>query len=342
MKNKVLITLFGVLFLILISTLPTYAAEANVIFERESGSANKVKVILEVSEDQSVTKTNVALDINASNKGNLKNAEFNFSNEISSNSEMAKWTYHNDKINLYVISKNELASKSSNGKKAIELGTLTVNTNNNEETAVDIVATNGGVTIASVDHRTANITNDTSASTQLKLGTASSGDNNQGGNDNKPGDNSGNNQGSDSTGGNNGGNQSGGSSNNKPSGGNSSSSGNNSNNSNSGNRKPNNTNNNNVNAGENDNQVEDGNNVNEVNTNEINNTINNVNTNNIVNNNKNNTVQSSKDLPEAGKEEKSMVMPIIITLLLLVFAATIILRIKVNNAKKHKKGNYKL
>lgn len=340
MKNKILITIFGVLLLILISTLPTYAAEANVIFEKESGSANKVKVILEVSEDQSVTKTNVALDVNASNKENLKNAEFNFSNEISSNSEMAKWTYHNDKINLYVISKNELASKSSNGKKAIELGTLTVNTNNNEEIAVDIVAANGGVTIASVDHRTANITNDTSASTQLKIGTATSGGNQQGGNNNQPGnDNQGNNQGNNPAGGsnsgNNGSNQSGGSSNNNQSGGNGNSS-------NSGNRRPNNTNNNNINTG-NDNQEEDGNNIiNETNTNEISNNINSVNSNNIVNNNKTNTVQSSKKLPEAGKEEKSMVMPIIITLILLVFAATIILRIKVNNAKKHKKGNYKL
>lgn len=319
--------------LILIFTLPTYAAEANIIFEKDSASNNKVKVILEVSEDQSVTKTNVVLDVKASNKANLKNAEFAFSNEVSSNSETAKWTYNNDKINLYVISKNELGNRSSNGKKIIELGTLTVNTNNNEQTSVDISTSNGGITIASVDHRTANITNDTSASTQLKLGTANSGDNEQGGNNNdnnqSGNDNAGNNQGNNQPGGSNSGNNQ----NNVNNGGNQSN-GNNS--SNSGNKRPSNSNNNNNTNSVNNDEIEDenGNNV-------LDNIISDTNTiKNETINNTNNTVQSSKELPETGEEEKSYIwVAIVIILILFIIAGVIATRLTKN--KKHK-GNYRV
>jgi len=334
MKNKVLITLFGVLFLILIFTIPTYAVEANVIFEKDANSSNKIKVILEVSEEQSVTKTNVVLDVKPSDRANLKNAEFAFSNEISSNSETAKWTYNNDKINLYVISKNELGNKIANGKKVIELGTLTVNTNNNKQTVVDISTANGGIILASVDHKTANITNDTSVSTQLKIGTTSSGDNNQGGEDNNPGnnpgtnpgDNSGNNQGTNPGGNNNGNNQ-----NNSNNGGNQSSG-----NNNSGNRKPGNSSNNNNTNSVNNNEI-----GNENTNNVLDNTINDTNTiKNEITNNTKNTVQSSKDLPDTGEEEKSYMWVAIVVILILFITAGIVATRLTKNKKR--KGNYRV
>ena len=301
--------------LILIFTLPTYAAEANVIFERDSASNNKVKVILEVSDEQSVTKANVVLDVKPSNRENLKNAEFTFSNEISRNSKTAKWTYNNDKVNLYVVSKNELGNKSSNWKKTIELGTLTINTNNDsEQTLVDISTVNGGVTIASVDHRIANITNDTSALAQLKIGTATSGDNNQPGSDNSGNKPPENNQPGGSNSGNNGGNQSNGN-----------------NNSNSGNRIPENGSNNNNTNSVNDNEIEDE----DTNTVLDNNTV----KNEVINNTKN-TVQSSKELPETGEEEKSYIW-IAIVIILILFATAGIIASRLTKNKKHK-GNYRL
>ena len=306
--------------LILIFTLPTYAAEANVIFERDSASNNKVKVILEVSDEQSVTKANVVLDIKPSNRENLKNAEFTFSNEISRNSETAKWTYNNDKVNLYVVSKNELGNKSSNGKKIIELGTLIVNTNNTAQTSIDISTSNDGVVIASVDHKSANITNDISASTQLKIGTTTSGDNVQGGDNNqgnnKPGNN---NQGNNQNNVNNGVNQSNGN-----------------NNSNSGNKRTDNSNNSNNTNSVNNNEIE-----NETNNNVLDNTTNNTNaTNNEITNNTKNTVQSSKELPETGEEEKSYIW-IAIVILLILFVTAGIVASRLTKNKKHR-GNYRL
>lgn len=348
MKNKILITLLGIILLAAIFTLPTYAAEANVVLEKNPSANNKVKVLLEVSEEQSVTKANVVLDVKTANKSNLKNAEFAWSDEISNNSETAKWTYNNDKVNLYVISKNELGNKSSDGKKVIELGTLTINTNSNEQTSVDISTANGGVTIASVDHKTANISNDTSTSAQLVIGTATQSGNEQGGNNNPPSGNNNNQSGNNNqssgnnSSGNSGNNQSSGNSNNSQnnSGNNNQSSGNGSTggSNNSSTRRPNTTNgNNNVN----NNEIEDdNNNVNEINTNEIDNTTNTIK--NETTNKTQNNVQSSRDLPDTGeeKEEKSYIWLVVLVIILAVALVGIAI-CKAGSKKKHR-GNYRV
>lgn len=334
MKNKLLITLFAVVFLILIFTLPTYAAEANVILERDHNLPNKVKVFVEVSKEQSFTATNVVLDVNSSNKVNIATPEFSWSSEITNNNEVAKWTYNNDKVNLYVISKNELGNESANGRKLLEIGTLTLNTKNQEETTIDISVPQDGLKIASLDHRIATLTNtDIAKSTQLVLNkkeeTKPDGDNNNQGDNNEPGDNTNINP------------PAGGDTNNPSTGTNNNQGTGTNNQGNNSNKKPGSNTNRKPNAGTNNNNQLENNIENNV-TNEIENQIveNNISNNENKNTNKVQTnTQSSRDLPDTGEEENKSKFPYIIGCIVLVLIAIFAIYI-INKPKRKKKRNY--
>lgn len=318
MKNKILMVFAIMISLLIICTLPSYAAEANVILEKDSSTTNKVKVFVEVSNEQSVTKANIVLNVNAANKENIANTEFNWSTDISSSSETAKWTTNNDKVNLYIISKNELGNEIANGKKIIEIGTLTVNTKNNEETAVDISVAQDGLKLASMDHKIATLTNtDIATSTQLvvnkkEVNPPAGNENNNstvGGDTSNP--TIGNNASNTTTGTN---------TSNKPSGTTS-------------NRRPSSGTNNSGNQIENDVENNIENNV----TNELENqTENNV----LKNENKTSnkvTTQSSKEMPDAGEEKSKF--PYIIGCIILALIAIFVIYV-INKPKKKNRKLY--
>lgn len=216
MKNKRLTTIIGIIFSIFLAiafAIPTYAVgntEANVILERNVSSDNKINVFLETSKDQSITSFNISLIVESANIQEIKSVEMVWNSDISNNAELKEVTYSNSKINIYVVSKNELGNDNGNQRR-IDIGTITIETENKENIDVTVRAQKDLIRIASIGHETATITNDISTMVQLQiapreLSGEQGGDSNQGGNTNLDGDNTqggnGNQGGNNSQGGN--------------------------------------------------------------------------------------------------------------------------------------------
>ena len=132
-----------------------------------------------------------------------------WNSNISNISELKEVTYSNSKINVYVVSKNELGNDNGNQRK-IDIGTITIETENKESMNVTIRAQKDLTRIASIGHEIATITNDISTMVQLQIaprvqnnnqgGDINSGDNNPGGDSIQDGN--GNQSGNNSQGGN--------------------------------------------------------------------------------------------------------------------------------------------
>lgn len=209
MKNKILTTIIGIIFSIFLVTvfaIPTYAAgdiEANVILERDVNADNKIQVSLETSQNQSIASFNISLLVETVNVQDIKNVKIDWNSDISNNVELKELTYSNNKINIYVVSKNELGNDNGS-QRIIEIGSIIIETENKDTMNVVIRAHKDLTTIASIGHESGVITNDISTMVQLHIAPRVSdgnqgGDNTQGGNDNQGS----NNQGGSTSGGNN-------------------------------------------------------------------------------------------------------------------------------------------
>ncbi|MCI8699781.1 MAG: hypothetical protein HFJ47_00365 [Clostridia bacterium] len=209
MKNKILTTIIGIIFSIFLVTvfaIPTYAEadiEANVILERDVNADNKIQVSLETSQNQSIASFNISLLVETVNVQDIKNVKIDWNSDISNNVELKELTYSNNKINIYVVSKNELGNDNGS-QRIIEIGSIIIETENKDTMNVVIRAHKDLTTIASIGHESGVITNDISTMVQLHIAPRVSdgnqgGDNTQGGNDNQGS----NNQGGSTSGGNN-------------------------------------------------------------------------------------------------------------------------------------------
>lgn len=209
MKSKILTTIIGIIFSIFLVTvfaIPTYAAgdiEANVILERDVNADNKIQVSLGTSQNQSIASFNISLLVETVNVQDIKNVKIDWNSDISNNVELKELTYSNNKINIYVVSKNELGNDNGS-QRIIEIGSIIIETENKDTMNVVIRAHKDLTTIASIGHESGVITNDISTMVQLHIAPRVSdgnqgGDNTQGGNDNQGS----NNQGGSTSGGNN-------------------------------------------------------------------------------------------------------------------------------------------
>lgn len=203
MKSKILTTIIGIIFSIFLVTvfaIPTYAAgdiEANVILERDVNADNKIQVSLETSQNQSIASFNISLLVETVNVQDIKNVKIDWSSDISNNVELKELTYSNNKINIYVVSKNELGNDNGS-QRIIEIGSIIIETENKDTMNVVIRAHKDLTTIASIGHESGVITNDISTMVQLHIAPRVSdgnqgGDNTQGGNDNQGSNNQGGN-----------------------------------------------------------------------------------------------------------------------------------------------------
>lgn len=199
MKNKILTTIIGIIFSILLTVafaIPTYAegnVEANVILEKDVNNDNKINVSLETSQDQSIASFNISLIVESANIQDIKSVKMDWNSDISNNSELKEVTYSNSKINIYVVSKNELGNDIGSQRR-INVGNITIETENKENIDVTVRAKKDLTRIASIGHETATITNDISTMVQLQIAPRVSngdqaGDNNQGDNTNPDGGN---------------------------------------------------------------------------------------------------------------------------------------------------------
>lgn len=209
MKNRILTTIIGIIFsmfLVIVFTIPTYAVgnvEANVILEKDVNVDNKIQVSLETSQNQSIASFNISLLVETVNMQDIKSVKIDWNSDISNNAELKELTYSNNKINIYVVSKNELGNNDGNQRK-INIGTISIETENKDSMNVVIRAHKDLTRIASIGHEAGVITNDISTMVQLQIAPRVSegnpdGDNTQGGNENQGG----NNQGGNTSGGSN-------------------------------------------------------------------------------------------------------------------------------------------
>lgn len=173
MKNKILtiIRIIFNIFFIIAFTIPTYAVrniEADVILEKDISTDNKINIALETSQSQSIASFNISLIVESTDIQAIKGVKMDWNSEILRDSELNEVTYSNRKINIYVVSKNELGNNSE-GKRNIDIGTLTIETENKEHINVDIRTQKELVKIASIGHETATIINDIYTIVQLEI-----------------------------------------------------------------------------------------------------------------------------------------------------------------------------
>lgn len=203
MKNKILTTIIGIIFsmfLVIVFAIPTYAVgdiEANVILEKIVNVDNKIQVALETSQNQSIASFNISLLVETVNMQDIKSVKIDWNSDISNNAELKELTYSNNKINIYVVSKNELGNNNVN-KRKIDIGIISIETENKNDMDVVISAHKDLTRIVSIGHEAGVITNDISTMVQLQIAPTVS-DGSQEGNDNQGG----NNQGGNTQGGNN-------------------------------------------------------------------------------------------------------------------------------------------
>lgn len=199
MKNKIVTTIIGIIFSMFLNVtfaIPTYATgniEANVILQKDANTDNKINISLETSQDQSIASFNISLIVETANVQDIKNVKMDWNSDISNNSELKEVTYGNGKINIYVVSKNELGNNNENQRR-IDIGTITIETENRDNMSIIIKAQKDLTRIASIGNETATITNDISTMVQLQIAPRVSdgnqgGDNTQGGNGNQGGNN---------------------------------------------------------------------------------------------------------------------------------------------------------
>ena len=167
MKNRILTTIIGIIFsmfLVIVFTIPTYAVgnvEANVILEKDVNVDNKIQVSLETSQNQSIASFNISLLVETVNMQDIKSVKIDWNSDISNNAELKELTYSNNKINIYVVSKNELGNNDGNQRK-INIGTISIETENKDSMNVVIRAHKDLTRIASIGHEAGVITNDIS------------------------------------------------------------------------------------------------------------------------------------------------------------------------------------
>lgn len=203
--------------LVAIFVIPTYAVnniEANVILEKDINADNKIQVSLETSQNQSIASFNISLLVETVNMQDIKSVRIEWSSDISNNAELKELTYNNSRINIYVVSKNELGNNEGNQRR-INIGTIIIETENKEDMNVVVRAHKDLTRIASIGYEAGTITNDISTMVQLQIAhsvsdgnnggdDAQGGDTTQGGNGNQSNNHDGNtSEGSSNQGGNN-------------------------------------------------------------------------------------------------------------------------------------------
>ena len=167
MKNKIKKIIGGLLIsmFVMVFTIPSQGAQAqigndtqaNIILRKQEGTDNQVHLSLETTNTKSMASFQLELEAETQNIQDITGITIKWDDAIEQ-TELKELTYNNGNIHLYVVSKNELGEQDAHQRR-IEIGTLTIETQEKDNIDVTLKANQETLKLASINHEPTNLTN---------------------------------------------------------------------------------------------------------------------------------------------------------------------------------------
>lgn len=167
MKNKIRKIIGGLLIsmFVMVFTIPSQGAQAqigndtqaNIILRKQEGTDNQVHLSLETTNTKSMASIQLKLEVKTPNIQDITGITMKWDDAIEQ-TELKEMTYNNGNIHIYIVSKNELGEQDAHQRR-IEIGTLTIETQEKYNIDVTLKANQETLKLASINHESTNLTN---------------------------------------------------------------------------------------------------------------------------------------------------------------------------------------